>query len=972
MPRSGTASKTSLNISSANRSMTLSADILVADYEDIVELAVLKLLQTNQDKLPDLSTICLFTPNRNLSSHARKCILDKLPEDSQAVIPPFIGTLQHWISDNIALPDAAVSVLSDQARQLLFVEALAENPALYKEENKWQVSAALLRLFDELALNQISLLEQSDSEWLHTLEQAYDCEHQNHHLQQEAALVHSLWQAWQQQLKANHLLDASAAYLARLNRAKSQLSENLHFYLLTTDHLAPCEQQFIATVSARNMCTIVEYSNIRQASQNASQLATSVFVHDAFDFESAPLQQRAARYRQTYGNASLPFSVFYSRDAETEARAVDLQVRLWLLEGKQNIGIVSEDRKLSRRVRALLERANVYIQDMAGWSLSTTSAAAVLERWLECIEEDFDYRPMLDLLKSHFYQSQPGDAEQLEAVYRLENDIILHENIGHGIRRYRKQLDYRLHRLENWPKNTYNNIIQLLEQLEKAAQHLQLLYRSNKKNCLSEYLDALTASLEPLGIMTSFADDAAGMNILSTLQDMRNGLQHSNPGMQWGDFRTWLGMTLEHQLFSPQTAPSAVSLMSLAQAECRHYDALIIAAADKQHLPGKPDASPFFNQSVRLSLGLSDWQQQREHKLEQFKRLLQASEQILITCKQEDNGEPVPLSPWIEAVKTFHALTHDDSLQNTYLQQLLDQNTSVFICDTDKLPEIAQQPRPSLPLEAIPQRMSASAHQRLIDCPYKYFAGDGMKLKPPDEIREELQKSDYGERVHKILNAFHRPVKNLPAPFADKLTADNKDSATSHLILISEAVFKQDMEDNALHRSWLHRWMQHIPAYIDWQIRQQQDWNISETEKQCEATMNDIKLTLYGRLDRIDINAEHNSHHSIIDYKTGFTASQADVSSGEDVQLATYALLAGDTSSVKYLSLDESNGAVKTKATLEGEDLRSLGHDIRTRLQTVIAMERNGSPMPAWGDQRTCGYCDFAGLCRKKIWGNEK
>jgi ATP-dependent helicase/nuclease subunit B len=609
---------------------------------------------------------------------------------------------------------------------------------------------------------------------------------------------------------------------------------------------------------------------------------------------------------------------------------------------------------------------------MAGWSLSTTSAAAVIERWLECIEEDFDYRPMLDLLKSHFYTSGLDKDEQLEAVYRLENDIILHENIGHGIKRYRKQLEYRLHRLDNWPPDTYDNIVHLLEQMDKASLYLQRLYRSNRKAGLDQYLDALTASLEQLGITASYADDAAGIQLLHTLEQMRNGLQHANPAMQWIDFRVWLGMTLEHQLFSPQTAPAPVTLMSMDQAECQHFDALVIAAADKQHLPGKPEASPFFNQSVRASLGLPDWQQYRRIKLKQFKRLLQASDNILVTCKHEENGEPVPLSPWIEALRTFHSLTHTGSLQNTRLQHLLEQNTSVFICDTDRLPDQPRQPRPSMPVTAVPEKMSASAHQRLIDCPYQYFAGDGLKLKPPDEIREELQKSDYGERVHKILNAFHKPVKNLPEPFAEKLTGENRDRAIDHLKAISEAVFKQDMEDNTLHRSWLHRWTQHIPAYIDWQIKQLREWTVNETEKQCTVTLNDIGLTLYGRLDRIDTHIDAADVHSIIDYKTGSTARQEDVNSGEDVQLATYALLAGDTNAVMYLSLDESNGSVRTRARLEGEDLRSLTRDVRARLQAMVDMQREGKPLPAWGDARTCSYCDFSGLCRKKVWGNEQ
>jgi ATP-dependent helicase/nuclease subunit B len=267
--------------------------------------------------------------------------------------------------------------------------------------------------------------------------------------------------------------------------------------------------------------------------------------------------------------------------------------------------------------------------------------------------------------------------------------------------------------------------------------------------------------------------------------------------------------------------------------------------------------------------------------------------------------------------------------------------------------------------------MSASAHQRLIDCPYKYFAGDGIKLKPPDEIREELQKSDYGERVHKILNAFHRPVKNLPEPFTGALTEENREAAVNHLVSISMAAFKQDTEDNTLHRSWLHRWMQHIPAYVDWQIKQQQHWTVSETEKRCEVTLNDSRMKLYGRLDRIDKEKEQNRHQAIIDYKTGSMASQTDVDSGEDIQLATYALLAADTSQVMYLSLDEGDGSVKTKASLEGEHLRSHTHDVRERLQTVTNMLYEGNPLPAWGDERTCGYCDFIGLCRKKVWGTE-
>lgn len=966
MPLNGMASKASFSISSASQPMPLSADFLLAEYEDIVDHTARVLLEAHRDQLPDLSSVCIITPHQNLASYCRQRLLQQLPAGQAAVIPPFVGTLRYWVSDNIALPGDGITILSDQARQLLFIEALSEHPGLFKEENKWQVSSALLNLFDELSLNELAVLEQSPGDWQQTLGHAYACEASSQHLQREAVLVQTLWQAWRQQLHDSRLLDATTAYVERLKQAGTP-GPAQHFYLIAPEQLTRCEQHFIASLAARDLCTIIDYADTGAAAADPARAAVSDFVNTAFDYTTVPLKQRAGHFRTAH-QSPLPFSIFYSGDAETEARAVDLQVRLWLLEGKRTIGIVSEDRKLARRVRALLERAGVSVQDLAGWSLSTTSAAAVLERWLQCIEEDFDYRPMLDLVKSHFFTSGLPTHEQLEAVYRLENDIILHENISHGIGRYRKHLEYRLHRLQNWPANTSGNIVKLLDQLEKAAHYLQQLYRSSRKFSLHKYLDALGASLEQLGITASFEDDAAGLQILNAFDDMRAALLQSSGTMHWADFRTWLGMTLEQQLFSPQTRASPVRLMSLAQAECQHFDALILAAADRQHLPGKPEASPFFNQSVRQSLGLPDWQQKYDARLQQFKRLLHAADTLLITCKHEEHGEPVPLSPWIETLTTFHALTHDEPLENTELQQLLDQDVEVFICDTDSLPDMPRRPAPALPAASMPQRMSASAHQRLVDCPYKYFASDGMSLKPPDEIREELQKSDYGERVHTILNAFHRPVRNLPAPFAEPLSDGSRDRAIEHLTMISEAVFQQDMEDNTLHRSWLHRWKQHIPAYIDWQIAQQQHWRISETEKLCEATLKDVDLTLYGRLDRIDTDVESGRHRAIIDYKTGRAASQADVDCGEDVQLASYALLAGDTSSVKYLSLDESNGSVRTRASLEGEGLRTLAHDVRERLQTVINMQRAGEPMPAWGDEQTCSYCDFIGLCRRKVW----
>jgi len=65
-----------------------------------------------------------------------------------------------------------------------------------------------------------------------------------------------------------------------------------------------------------------------------------------------------------------------------------------------------------------------------------------------------------------------------------------------------------------------------------------------------------------------------------------------------------------------------------------------------------------------------------------------------------------------------------------------------------------------------------------------------------------------------------------------------------------------------------------------------------------------------------DENDEEEKDFNIEDYKTGKTARQEDVDTGENVQLSTYALLDEEATIVSYLSVDSSNQRVETKSSL--------------------------------------------------------
>ncbi len=942
-------------------------------HDATLSALVEQLLRDQQDRLPNLSHVVVLLPTQGACSQFRKQLLAQLPCD--AVLPPWCGSLPQWVNLLSEHSPTGIELLSEQSRRLIFIEALDQihegHPQLFRKENRWPITRALLQLFDELTSHQSDIPESLQA-WETRLQEAYQSSETLTHLSQEAALVHTLWHAWQNQLSANKQLDRSQHYLLQLgalqqDTAGSLLDDNSMCYVVEQE-FSPAEQSFIDTLLAHDRCRVIDR---RTTASPASQFVENCFALDL----PIGMRSRAANTGDKT-ESSHNISIFKASSDEQQVRAIDLQIRHWLLQGCNDIAVICEDRKLARRLRAVLERSSIPLQDHAGWSLATTAAASVIERLFECVEQDFEQHPFLDLLKSKFihFSSVAGSttgttidsATEMESIFRFERDIIKHENISSSLSRYREHLIKRKHKLaqfHHWSPECYDHILDIIDSIESACGSLTSLHRRDTATA-SEFHQALLTCLQTLNIQSSLQQDKAGVDVLQCLEEMSHSLRVCDPAMSWQDYRVWLASNLEETLFSSYTGNTTVKLMTLEQSRYQTFQTLLIAAADKAFFPGRPGSSPFFNQAVRESLGLTSWQQKQQLRFDTFKATLTSANEVLISCKTASNGEPVPLSPWVESLLKFHSLIYDDPIENTELTSFIQQidNREIDIDDSGR-----HAPSPVLQAHEIPQRISASRHQRLIDCPYKFFAADGLKLTAAEEISNELQKSDYGERVHKILHIFHTRVDKQPAPFGKTINTENRTAAIEALIEISKHVFTEDLEQNILHRSWLIRWLNKIPAYIDWQIQHGEQWQIQNTEF-TQETILDERVTLYGRLDRIDKRLTDDKQTAIIDYKTGKTRSQQEVDSGEDIQLASYALLQNDCTQVSYLSLDQSDNRVKTTSSLEGEQLADVRHRVECRLKDVIAELHAGKSLPAWGDDSVCQHCQFSGLCRRQYW----
>jgi ATP-dependent helicase/nuclease subunit B len=962
---------------------------LVPYEQDPLRMLAGRLLAPRHTTPPDLRRAVVLLPHRNAVTRFRSVLLELAAERGfDALLPPVTATLTGWVQRFAGTQ----RYLGNDARELLLLEALNEHPALSQRWGAWALIDSLLALFDEISINRSRVPDDLDS-FTRLLATGYGMPDPLFApLTDEAHLVHTLWVAWKRQLAAEGAQDATERLLQGLRGSLQQLPSDRHLYLAGFVQFTQAELDWIAALQSHGRLTLLLHGQSGASGYHPDALITQLFEQlDA----KAPAPQTIQPYTRFLNNVFSPEGVDMLERAqhqattevrsparerliiheaigfEDEARAIEVQVRRWRLQGLHNIGIVTNDRKLARRVRALLERANAVLQDRAGWRLSTSSAASALARWLECIEQDFAYGPLLDLLRSPFSSFGLTSVERSERILCFEEGVVLRHNVGRTLRRYQRALQRDGETFDHrYQPGAAAAVAALLDSLESAAAPLAKI-KDGRPHPAQAYLTALTKSLDSLGLIAAYREDEAGIAVLNMFAELEAALVGRRLRLKWSEFAAWLRRSLERRRFQPPDDDSNVQLMAFDESRLHHFDAVVIAGALREHLPGHIERPPLFNDGVRRQLRLPSLLTQRNVLFHDFRRLLEAAPRIVISLRREQDGERLTPSPWVERVRAFHQVAYGQSLDDFELARHAQSTaTEVIASDPTPLPEPHGYPAPMLPPALIDSTLSATAHQRLLDCPYQYFAVHGLSLTLPEEVHEQLEKREYGQRVHQILQAFHAGVPGLPGPFRQGSAGAARQEARQMLADIGEAVFAPDIRENILARGWLLRWRDVIATYVEWQLARETIWSAMAAELPQRHTYENgnTTLTLTARIDRLD---HGEPGYAIIDYKTGHVPGLADVLAGEQVQLPFYAL-AIDRPVAQALYLDLSGTTALDKTKIEGNTLSTLTAQVRARLSRIYAaMRRGATALPAWGDDDTCLRCPMQGLCRKEMWIDE-
>jgi ATP-dependent helicase/nuclease subunit B len=638
----------------------------------------------------------------------------------------------------------------------------------------------------------------------------------------------------------------------------------------------------------------------------------------------------------------------YSLEDEAEQGAQ--WILHWLQQGKQKLAVIAQDRLVSRRLRALLERAQVYVADETGWKLSTTRAAAGLAAWFELVATRADTMVLLDFLKSPFLpipasESVPevtqamGENAALEVIEK--SDVVM--TIEMALRR-------------NNVVGSWDAIIASLSgqvQLQFARTWIikiaRLAQRYTGRKSLSDWCLATQIVLQELNMADHLQEDSAGAQLLQLLQALQSECQTVTAQFSFSEWRALVNMQLEETPFIQTHEDHRVVMLPLNGAHLRSFDAVLLMGADASHLPSRAKETLFFSNAVRRDCGLITVEQRQQQQLRDFAELILLNPEIVITWQTQQNGEANPLSPWL--------------LQLDLLRERFGLPATPHVrrnLHTQELPAFTVNPAQIAAAKLMPSSLSSSGYSSLIACPYQFFAGRMLKLAALDELNDTPEKREYGDWLHGILQRYHEQLKEQALP---------KGAARQALLQqLSDDLFNQILEKTPVALAFSVRWNQVLPAYVEWaDQRETEGWQFAEAEVWMEQKLSweNGEIMLRGRVDRVDQNAD--GERVVLDYKTRNLASlKKRIKDQRDHQLAFYGLLASTPlAGASYVALEHTKHKIDAAGAQDYEAWQgALKNSITETMQAI----QNELPMKAQGIEAVCQYCDMRGLCRKGAW----
>jgi ATP-dependent helicase/DNAse subunit B len=254
-------------------------------------------------------------------------------------------------------------------------------------------------------------------------------------------------------------------------------------------------------------------------------------------------------------------------------------------------------------------------------------------------------------------------------------------------------------------------------------------------------------------------------------------------------------------------------------------------------------------------------------------------------------------------------------------------------------------------------RLSPTGLESFLQCPFQYFAGRTLHLKPPPPGPEKrLDFMTQGEIVHQVLAEWHRERQELE-PLFDRIFAAQREKKRIPLSFQTERI-RNDMLD-------------HLRAFLD-----QDEWPHGEFKSRLEEPfkfpLGDWMLS--GKIDRLDEAADGRAY--VIDYKYSRAETTKKKLKDENLLQAPLYLMAAErffkvkASGMFYIGL---KGGIEYVGWSEPPMMESdplppnwiAGTE--QRALRIVEEIRAGHVEVAPANPDHCRFCDARDVCRVEV-----
>ncbi len=667
-------------------------------------------------------------------------------------------------------------------------------------------------------------------------------------------------------------------------------------------------------------------------------------------------------------------SMSIARTDEEQARAIALAAHDALGQGK-NVGIISPDRNLARRITQELHRFDIQVDDSAGTPLFQSRAGRLARQLLALAGNNFTPVDMMALLRNRYATLGQTRAYVSEQSDILELSILRGQRAGPGLDGLRQlvaqnqagELRRVAHKLTPAQADA---LLALLQRLEQAIAPLSALL-GQAEFSVAAWARALLLAVQAV---TKDADDShdSQNTELHDLFEWLTKLQNNPAGPRLSPIG--IEAAFDSLLAGQSVRPARptrddIAIWGALEARLQNPDLMILAGLSEGVWPQAADPGPWLSRAMRLEIGLEPPERRQGQAAHDFEMALGNGE-VLITRAERIGTSPANASRLVQRLEAFIGETHTKALHAKGAIWVERARALDFAGKAEPAPR----PAPNPPADMRPRQLSITEIENLIRSPYNLYARHVLKLRPLAPLGEDPDLSERGTLVHAILGQFVQDENDINAPDAIDVLMAEADAAFAALDALPER-----------RTLWTARFRPIAEGFLAFERARQANIKLRHAEIDGQFVLNrpDGDFKLVGRADRIDETQDGSLE--ILDFKTGTIPDTKDMGAFTAPQLLLEAAMARDggfdnvpakqTSAIAYIKLAfgpkpfeenpfkpakplDVNGAVD-------EVVRRLSMQVDAYLFSDTPMSADVYPNPK---QRYEG--DYDHLARKGEWAS--